>query len=578
LDLNVRNTIHKLSAALRTLSVDQLFNANNLFAVAKFYKSSDTNIFTCISNPSITIPFSRVNDDFCDCPDGSDEPGTSACTYLSQLSPPQYHPGPDSAAASVNTSLALPGFYCKNKGHVPAYLRFESVNDGKCDYDLCCDGSDEWAHVGGKKCADKCKEIGADYQKKEETRQKALKAALKRKNTLATEAARLRREVELSIESSEITLKGLEIKVKEAEDNLKEVERREKLRVVRGEASGGGGGKLGVLVGLGKTRVNELRGQLERTKKQRDSMVTRVTELEGLLSSLKEEYNPNFNDEGVKRAVRGWEDYAARETDDSWSDAEDRDLVAVMAEDTETNGINWAEFENAPSEPESDVAALYSFSAYLPDNVRHWLDAKVSQLRQLLVENGVLADQSDPTVAAAESKAVQDAKKTVSDTQRDLRTTQGDLNRHKDDLAKDYGPNNGIFRALKDVCVSRDSGEYEYELCFMGQTKQKSRKGGSHTGMGGFTGFETEFVDEALPADGKGLGTGERLVMKYENGQTCWNGPARSTRVYLACAEKDEIWKVSETEKCIYRMEMGTAAVCESGDGKKKEERGKDEL
>lgn len=31
--------------------------------------------FTCISGIHKTIPFSRVNDDFCDCADGSDEPG-----------------------------------------------------------------------------------------------------------------------------------------------------------------------------------------------------------------------------------------------------------------------------------------------------------------------------------------------------------------------------------------------------------------------------------------------------------------------------------------------------------------------
>ena len=30
----------------------------------------------------------------------------------------------------------------------------------------------------------------------------------------------------------------------------------------------------------------------------------------------------------------------------------------------------------------------------------------------------------------------------------------------------------------------------------------------------------------------------------------------------LACAEKDEVWKVVEEEKCVYRLEAGTPAVC----------------
>ncbi|EXJ67975.1 protein kinase C substrate 80K-H [Cladophialophora psammophila CBS 110553] len=539
---------------------------------AKFYKGSPPHTFTCISNPSISIPFSRVNDDFCDCPDGSDEPGTSACSYLSPLSPPQYHPGPDApAGVSINSTPALPGFYCKNKGHVPAYLRFESVNDGKCDYDVCCDGSDEWASVGGIKCEDRCQQIGKEHRKIEEARQKSLRAALKRKSQLAAEAARLKKEVEMKIEDAEIKLKGFQINVKEAEENLKEVERREKLKVIRGQAGGKGGGKMGVLVGLAKSRIDELRSHLDKTRSQRDSMVARITELEGILASLKDEHNPNFNDDGVKRAVRGWEDYAARDTDDTWTEAEDRDLDAVIVEDSETNGINWAEFEDDSSaEAESDVAALYQFSAYLPQSLRIWLDETLSSFRKVLVENGILADtSSDSSATAQESKAVQDAKKTLSDAERDVRNAENDINRFREDLEKDYGPE-GIFRALKDTCISKDSGEYEYELCFMSSTKQKPKKGGAHTGMGNFVGFDTEYVDEPSATDGKGLGTGERLVMKYENGQHCWNGPHRSTRVILACSENEEIWKVSESEKCVYRMEVGTAAVCESPSSPKK--------
>jgi len=40
-------------------------------AVAKYYKAADT--FVCINNPNIKISASSVNDDVCDCPDGSDE-------------------------------------------------------------------------------------------------------------------------------------------------------------------------------------------------------------------------------------------------------------------------------------------------------------------------------------------------------------------------------------------------------------------------------------------------------------------------------------------------------------------------
>jgi Glucosidase II beta subunit-like/Glucosidase II beta subunit-like protein len=73
-----------------------------------------------------SINQSSINDDYCDCEDGSDEPGTSACSY-------------------VSTS-----FQCVNKGYRTLKLHTSRVDDGICD---CCDGSDEGNIV---KCQNVC--------------------------------------------------------------------------------------------------------------------------------------------------------------------------------------------------------------------------------------------------------------------------------------------------------------------------------------------------------------------------------------------------------------------------------------
>ncbi|KAL9072488.1 MAG: hypothetical protein Q9157_005072 [Trypethelium eluteriae] len=528
---------------------------------AKFYK--DQTDFTCISAPHVKLAISRINDDFCDCPDGSDEPGTSACSHISSLSPPST-PG-DVSSGNVNASLALPGYYCKNKGHQPSYLPFTNVNDGVCDYELCCDGSDEWAGVGKVKCEDKCKDIGAKWRKQDEIRQRALSAANKRRNELVTESARLRREVADRIKSLGEEIKGAELKVQGLEEDLAEIERQERTKVVKAESTGG---RLGVLTGLAKARIEELKVNLVAVRGERDAGYERVKKLEDILAAFKEEYNPNFNDEGVKTAVRAWEDYAAAGRLGEPDTQIEQDLDEMTKSDEE-NGLNWAEYEG---QQEGDVDVLYKFEEYLPAGLRDWVDKKLRDLRVMLIENGIIAPASEQ---GGESQAVKDARERLNLANTELNGQRTSLDQHKEDLEKDYGPDD-VFRALKGQCISKDAGEYTYELCWMEKTVQKKKRGGGDTNMGNFMRIESIEVDEDVDQDGKGLGSGVRMALKYENGLQCWNGPQRSTTVVLACAAEDEIWKIIEEEKCVYRMEVGTAAVCEPAPGEKRHVR--DEL
>ncbi|XP_076440452.1 glucosidase 2 subunit beta-like isoform X2 [Babylonia areolata] len=104
-------------------------------AKASFYLPARE--FMCITSKQ-RVPWEYVNDDYCDCEDGSDEPGTSACPNGS--------------------------FYCENRGHYGMDIFSSQVNDGICD---CCDGSDEYEER--IKCVNRCLELGRQDREERES-------------------------------------------------------------------------------------------------------------------------------------------------------------------------------------------------------------------------------------------------------------------------------------------------------------------------------------------------------------------------------------------------------------------------
>uniref|UniRef100_A0A8C4E4M9 Glucosidase 2 subunit beta n=1 Tax=Dicentrarchus labrax TaxID=13489 RepID=A0A8C4E4M9_DICLA len=157
----------------------------------RFYRERKS--FMCIDGSKI-IPFEQVNDDYCDCEDGSDEPGTSAC--------PRGR------------------FYCTNLGFRPHYIPSSRVNDGICD---CCDASDEYnSHAH---CQNTCWNLGQRERAYVEGQMRTLDEGLQLKQQLIEEGVLLWREKQAQLRELQQVAEDLQIKLEDHRRKKHEADR-----------------------------------------------------------------------------------------------------------------------------------------------------------------------------------------------------------------------------------------------------------------------------------------------------------------------------------------------------------------
>ncbi|EGW34535.1 uncharacterized protein SPAPADRAFT_133564 [Spathaspora passalidarum NRRL Y-27907] len=225
----------------------------------------DVQYWHCLNDSSIRLTYNQINDNYCDCPDGSDEPGTNACENSK--------------------------YYCENKGHFPAYIDSFKLNDGVCDYDVCCDGSDE-----PEGCENKCDVIHNQYVEYKEnvekfmatslqTKEKYLQVAKTKKEKLSNDKTRL--EQQLSSAQKQLERLRLELENKELEAELEEPS---------------------VYEALSDHFVN-LNQKLQANKEILFTKNSHIDTLEQILHTLANNYNPNFNDPAVKESINKFKQY-----------------------------------------------------------------------------------------------------------------------------------------------------------------------------------------------------------------------------------------------------------------------------
>jgi protein kinase C substrate 80K-H len=488
--------------------------------------------WTCLDG-SKEIAWSAVNDDYCDCQDGSDEPGTSAC--------------PNNK------------FYCRNEGHIGAIIQSSRVNDGLCEKE-CCDGSDEPSGV----CPNTCQEVGAEHKKKTEAERKLRKTGSKIRSSYIAYAHKEKKRLEALVAD---LAKEIETREKEVERLQDIAERAESLSAAELERKKQSPLYQSLLVH--HTALNSL-------QKEHKKHLEREKALGDILTSLRTGYNPNYQDMAVLEAVRGWEALAGlphindvRKGDDGGADTTAE--TSKTEDDIEDEGLwNAEKIEKELDQllrtdhvtlllehdqlvgPASAQSLLLDISAYLPDallpSYYSFRESVLSALSVFGIGRGSTSDTS------AESNR---ARVALSDAEHSLKLTQDEQRTANEDLQDIFDPDGfgpeGEWKKLDGMCLSKDTGEYTYEVCLFDEARQIPNSGGSGFSLGKFSSWN------------KAARPGELEYytrQHYTQGAKCWNGPHRSVELVLTCGTENALLTVAELEKCEYQITGTTPALC----------------
>ncbi|CAJ2650368.1 unnamed protein product [Trifolium pratense] len=569
----------------------------------KYFKSSD--VIKC-KDGSANFNKDQLNDDFCDCPDGTDEPGTSACPHGK--------------------------FYCRNAGHSPVYLFSSRVNDGICD---CCDGSDEYD--GKAKCPNTCWEAGkvardklkkkiATYQEGVKVRKQAIEQAHLALEKDAAELSKLKKE--------ESILKGVVKQLKDHKEQIdkaeekerlqkekeekqkKEAEEKEKANEKNNKADEEDTGLENEAEKHSHIEDDSAASNHEKIEVQEDSPVYQDEPEEKLADTLDNFVDAtdtpgsegsllNKAEENAKESERG--PAVESETDLRTGKPESSEEVVNKGEDVSdnTDGLSkeelgrlvasrWTGEDVGKKSPEADTALdnedqedtshgtnIEENEGYASDtdddNQKYDEDVNDEDVNDDEFQEDEHDDLSssykpddetetdfseDPSWLEKIQKSVwnmfqavnifqtpvnqSDAariRKEYDESSTKLSKIQSKISSLTQKQKLDFGPAKEFY-SFYDRCFESKQNKYIYKVCPYKQATQE--EGHSTTRLGRWDKFEDSYK-----------------VMVFSNGDKCWNGPDRSLKVKLKCGLTNEITDVDEPSRCEYVALLATPALCQ---------------
>ncbi|XXG50935.1 hypothetical protein AAC387_Pa02g4826 [Persea americana] len=530
----------------------------------------------------------QLNDDFCDCPDGTDEPGTSAC--------------PDGK------------FYCQNVGHSPLTLFSSRVNDGICD---CCDGTDEYddkvkcpntCWEAGKLAKDKLKKKIATYQDGVNIRKKEVENA---KQAIAKDNAELsklkneekilkglvqqlkdqKNQIEKAEEQERLEKEKEEERLKEAEKNeseqmkqLSETSHAETKEIVgeqpfswnlfaeRSDAAfeaenDDKAGREASLSDAAKVHaVEDIDDNMVKDENDQDAVPDSVASSNHLKQDRKSDDNEGLSRDELGRLVAsrwtgentGHQDYGSNDAKDKEHESKpevpkdthnDEHKSYISETDEDSHRYSDEEMDEDTDGEYEDDDLSYSYNSDVEDDADFldtaadpsgpsWLDKIQQTVQNILEAVNLLKTPIDKSEADRVRKEYDDADQKLSKLQSRISSL---TNKLKEDLGMEKE-----FYSFYGRCFENKQTRYVYKVCPFKKATQV--EGHSTTKLGYWDGFNNSYS-----------------VMQFTDGDGCWKGPNRSLKVRLECGLDNELTDIDEPSRCEYVALLSTPALCLEG-------------
>ncbi len=520
------------------------------------------------------VDFAKINDNFCDCEDGSDEPGTNACSHVKDAH----------------------GFYCQNVGSEPKLIKNSFVNDNVCD---CCDGSDERFNAK-KHCQNTCYRDGKETMESLRKELRDLESGIqKKRNEYAKTMEKAKSDGEKEVVRLEKSVKQLsaEKQKKQAEEEkanelfqekekLKEERDEEKERKRREEEERQNPSSTPHPNDESKEEREMREMEEEMREIEREGEVDRAgAKIAASESKRREEVEKEENDREETDEERG------RRIAEQWvhsDDDDDRRREGRVEEEEEEEGENeegfidgdYADPDGHDDHSYDDDDVDYEDDYYPSNGDDEETDEEVEaeattkkvgmfgRMKRMLVGDKNSKGKTQRTSEEEndkiedEERALEDARKLRDEASRKasqardkFEESNNKLSTLKAKIEKLSSVTSDettklLVGALFNQCFSTQADKYTYEICLFGQSKQDS-----HVRLGD---MKNDMKNEVVFEDA----SGKRFV-KFENGEKCWNGPKRSMTVELVCGSKEALFDVLEPSRCEYSSKFSTPIACD---------------